>query len=322
MASSIDYDKLAAAMAVALAQALQGGGAGLGGVRTTDELGETPIKTVSRAVGVAETVKQVGGGAYKGGGTEGSKQQARSGHDTGDDGDVVLVEPEFVAGCESGPTRKDTSTYSWSEVVEAAVAEDKKHGKTSETVQTRARKVSPSSSAGSVRGRAGSPGTSVVDEDVAQGDFVSLHVRVPAVRQLAAVLGTVCGHKVPNTAMGDLALARYTSATVPAAFLNGRGRLKALAMVGDSALATVMLVACYKRGGSAEALHLERGTQRDAAMSRAFAGSELAGHVLVGGGVELGTTKTGATALEAFAGVLFMYCGPDAVKRYWASFGL
>jgi hypothetical protein len=152
--------------------------------------------------------------------------------------------------------------------------------------------------------------------------FMKTYVRIGAVSDLADRLGRVCGHKIPKSGHGNVALARYTAATVPSAFVNGRARLRALAIIGDSALLTVRTVAVYAAGGGVEAMEEDKQLMTDNVLARAFAASEFAAFVLVGAGVNLGNTKTGATAFEAFAGVLAIHCGLDAVSKYFDHFSV
>jgi len=158
--------------------------------------------------------------------------------------------------------------------------------------------------------------------DASTGGFMSTYVRIEPVRELAGLLERACGHKVPKSAMGDLALARYTAATVPAAFLNGRARLKGLAIVGDAALDLALLSLVYRTGGASERMQCAKEGLTDPVLAAAFASSEFAPLMLVGGGVTLAKSKTGATALEALAGVLALHCGYDAVSRFLRKFSL
>lgn len=157
------------------------------------------------------------------------------------------------------------------------------------------------------------------------GGFMANHVRSPEVVAFRETIQLMCGKRLPtSTHCGvDLALARYTAATVPDAFVQGRSRLVKLALVGDAAVASAALTVMYRSGRSLEEMQgVKAKGLSDTTMKRKFAGSELAKHVVVGTGIDLAVSKTGATALEAIAGVLHLHVGAEAVVNYLVALGL
>jgi hypothetical protein len=157
------------------------------------------------------------------------------------------------------------------------------------------------------------------DRHAVKAEFNKRYVKTAEVRELKAMLEFLGGRRIPGSAMVDIALARYTAATMPDAFRNGKAKLKALAAVGDAACASTMLSRGYRLGKVIESMQRARGMLTDAVFARAFSASPLASKVSVGAGVNLANTVTGATALEAFAGVLSLHCGPEAVLQYLVS---
>jgi len=155
------------------------------------------------------------------------------------------------------------------------------------------------------------------------GGFFKSIIRDPVVQDVVQLLATMARHKIPKSGHADVALATFTAATVPDSFVNGRARLRSLALVGDAALSTAFLTMMYRRGGSFEALNQFKANQlSDQRLKKLFAKSPLAQHVRVAGGVDLTVSKTSATAAEAFAGVLHLYCSSDAVISYALALGL
>jgi len=148
--------------------------------------------------------------------------------------------------------------------------------------------------------------------------FMAKYVRIPQVEALRNELTTYSKRKIPKSASQDLALSRYTAGTVPDAFSGGRARLKALAMVGDAALLQVTLSRGYRLYGDARLTRMQTSRDRltDSTMSSVLVRTRLVGHLVVAAGVDLANSKTGATALEAFAGVLALHCGNDAVLAF------
>jgi len=151
--------------------------------------------------------------------------------------------------------------------------------------------------------------------------FMRTYVRIPEVRAFAEELERVCGHRLPKSAHGELALLRFTPATVPSDFLQGRARIKALALLGDAACKAALVQFFYRRGEVVELAVKVDGSLKNLIMSRSFAKHSLSRHVHVGTNINLGETKTGADHFEAVAGVLQLFCGTDAVVRYMRAMG-
>lgn len=273
---SVDYTKLAAAIAAALAEVM-------------------PVaEPVASAGSVAE---QAGGGGVVGGEEKGDG-----------DGGVVSLADRGVDDPVAGSL--------------ASVGESKQGRGKSEAQDERtwSEVVASSSDDGSyVSAAAGEGGTAV---EPTKG-FMARYVRIREVDAVIGLLQSKCGHKLPKPARGDVALARYTAATVPSDFVRGRERLRTLASVGDSALDLVVAILGHRRGKTtAEVREKQMACLSDKKLAGLMAASRLGEHLVVAGGVSLSNATTGATAFEAFAGVLVIHSGLDAVERYARSFGL
>jgi len=310
--AGIDYDKFALAMATAVAAAMREVGVTSGGPgRVSTGGGEKGCGEVVGGGG-SGGVEVRGSGGREAGGTvdepgEVVIENIVAGQDSALNG---VEEPVVVLDGDGGGLSRVSSGKSWSEV---AVQDKVTEEETSDG--------GSASDASAVRGGV----TRVVDSFFTEGNtvgFMAQYVRTPRVKELECLMTELSGSKIPRSAYGDLAMARYTAATLPAAFIDGRARLKALAGVGDAALTLALMSYGYRKGKKIDSLQVARGLLTDGVLARAFAVSKLASHVVVAGDVNLANTKTGATALEAFAGVLSLYCNRDAVQRFMESFNL
>jgi len=152
-------------------------------------------------------------------------------------------------------------------------------------------------------------------EATSGGGFMATYVRTARNRRLLNILQVMSNHKLPRSSMGDIALASYAAGAMPHAFERGRERLKVLACLGDAAMLAAAISRLYKSGGSMDSVQNYR-TQvlSDVALSKAFSISPLL-QEYVPGAVDVSLAKSGATALEAFAGVLYLHSGVDAVEQ-------
>jgi len=132
----------------------------------------------------------------------------------------------------------------------------------------------------------------------------------------------LCEYRLPRTAGQDVALARYTAATVPGSVPRGRDRLKALSNVGDAALLLSYVTAAYKRGDTMQSIQQVRtGVLTDMHMARVIAASPLAQYLVLAGDVNV-ESSTGASAYEAIAGVISLHCPSEAVSKFASKTGL
>lgn len=149
-------------------------------------------------------------------------------------------------------------------------------------------------------------------------------VRSPNTRAVAKAMCDVVGvEKLPGKAWLDLALATYTSATVPAAFKNGRAQLKSLALVGDAALTDWLAREAFRLGAEASSTQEIRskslGTQSQCVMLDALGWLR---YVSVASGVSPLQSKVGADVFESFAGVISIHFGRDGVQKFCDVVGL
>jgi len=153
--------------------------------------------------------------------------------------------------------------------------------------------------------------------------FMRGYVRVASTEAMVRAISSSTGRKFPRSAWPEAALVTYTAGTVPSAFDRGKEKLNRLAGVGDSALVTAWLTRAWRLDYSQEATQefRTRGLT-DKNLQICFAKSRFASLVSVVGGVSLRDSKTGATALEAIAGVILLHNGPDAVVSYAVAIGL
>jgi len=159
---------------------------------------------------------------------------------------------------------------------------------------------------------------------VGSGDrFFAEFVNTPAVRVFAGFLHKMVGQVIPKKARGELALVMYTAATVPASFVNGRARLRGLAMLGDAAMAVAMVNAMYNRGTSvAGTQELKSHTLSASSLAAAGEKSGLSNHFVFGAGVSKSGSRTAAEAVEAVAGLLYRWRPGGALVAYMRALGL
>jgi len=151
------------------------------------------------------------------------------------------------------------------------------------------------------------------------GGFYRDYVRVPRVKEVRDLLKKEANVVLPSGALVELALATCARACVPDAFERGQDRLRSLQVVGDAALAMALVESCYAAGlsvSSVQALKSEK--LSNALMSKVCVASGLGRLLVVPSGINIGMSKVGADALEAVAGVVYLYGGVGAVKKYGA----
>lgn len=142
------------------------------------------------------------------------------------------------------------------------------------------------------------------------------YVRTEAYRGMMKAL-KVAGVEVPKKARYDLALVTFSAAVMPEFFRDGKARLRSYAAVGDAAMTLVAMEDAMLNGMVVESAQNFRSTVlSDASMKSAFVRSAYRDFVSFGSGVDPATSKAGSTALEAIAGVVSMYVGVDAVRKY------
>lgn len=305
-------EKQVEGVAVALPKAAEVGGksvgstAGVGGARIDGKVSSgSLLGVVGQVVGDGVSSSGAGGaeigsgdlldttgrvvGGFAPSSDAGGAEVSSSGGVSTDSYAAAARKPASVSGTES--------TLSWADAVE----EEEDQKKRGESVDQWV--AAPAASAGK--------------------GFFAQHVRTAKFLELTNELFKYSGHKLPKNGRVDLALASYTAATVPDAFEDGRSKLRALALIGDAAIAAAVVSAGYKAGEPLAVLQQRKTNElTDANMAKLFACSRLASFVSVAGAVTLDNSKTGATALEAFAGVLSLHCGNAAVRNYVVNMGL
>lgn len=148
------------------------------------------------------------------------------------------------------------------------------------------------------------------------GGGMSMYVKTTSARMVILLLQSA-GVKLPKKAQFDVALVTYSAATMPAFFRDGKARHKSLAVVGDAAFTLVAVSDALANGMHVESTQYFRSTVlSDSNMRLAFVKSQYRHYVSFGTNVDPGTSKSGATAIEAIAGVVFTYCGIDAVRLF------
>jgi len=158
------------------------------------------------------------------------------------------------------------------------------------------------------------PRASMLGQGVAGG--VAAYVRSARVRSFKTFVEQIIGCRVPNSGMYELSLASFSAGCVPAAYTRGRQQLRALELVGDTALANFGAVECYRLGVDvSEAQNLKSVRFSNANLSSACVTSGLSDHIAVPYGLNIGTAKTGANAVEVLVGVISMKCGANAVRK-------
>lgn len=148
------------------------------------------------------------------------------------------------------------------------------------------------------------------------------NVRTHNASQLRAEL-LVKGIKLPKVAAADVALVTHTAATVPDFFERGREKLRALAVLGDAALTLVLVERAVAVGKDVASAQSARSSLlSDVHLMAVFDKSKLRNFVTYAGGVNPAKSKTGATAFEAIAGLVYKYGGTSAVHTFVLAYGL
>jgi len=149
--------------------------------------------------------------------------------------------------------------------------------------------------------------------------FAATYYRTERMVGLRAALAKMCGHKVPSSADYSLALASFAAGAMPMDFVYGREKLRTLACVGDSALLTAALEVEYRCNRGMDSMQKFRSDNlTDKVLATAFVASPLIQYYSAGS-VDVAGSKTGATAAEAFAGVLQIYVRGDSVLQFLAT---
>lgn len=228
---------------------------------------------------------------------------------------------------EHGSAATSSSEFSWADEVEQAASES--------SVELAG---APRISAGIRKLRFGGGDEEVADEkdddrkngvafaavgkNVNEVNGMKRYVKTENARAIARLLKTV-GVVLPKRGQFDLALVTYSAATMPSFFVGGKAKYKSLAVIGDAALTLVAVSDAAENGMQVDSAQYFRSTVlSDANMRRAFAKSSYVSYISFGTAIDPSTSKTGATALEAIAGVVYKYCGVDAVRRYAQQVGL
>jgi hypothetical protein len=207
--------------------------------------------------------------------------------------------------------------------VAAPASDDEVHDSSSDTSEFRGRQVADAGVSSSVAPVTRGEAAREVRDVARSAGFMRVHVKSDSSVRFREAVEKMCGARVSRTGHVDIALVRFTAATVPVEFEDGRDRLRRLAVLGDAALCAAVCAAAFRAGhGLSSIQQLKNDVLTDKVLSSRFAASELAGHVSAAGGVALGNTKTGATALEAVAGVLYLYTSVAAVERFAWSIGV
>lgn len=153
--------------------------------------------------------------------------------------------------------------------------------------------------------------------DISAGGFFQRCVRTPRVEALASLLREITGVKMPRSSYEELALASFTTATVPSDFVDGAKRIRGLAAIGDAALSLAVVATLYRNGETVQNVQYVRsGVLSNAVMSKACCASGLSAHIIYPNGVHPSSSKLSADALEAVAGVLSLWMSPVAVHKY------
>jgi len=263
-------------------------------------------------VGVAQpaTKEKVLGGA---GGDSSVKKMAN----VQPDGAVVgtMEEPKDAVG-------------SWAEEVQAV--EDARHSEDGDERGSAGSRESSESWAGVAGNQAklpmGAYGGAVMHASEGQvgvgGDFFKQHVNTPRVLAFKDWLEKLVGVKVPKAARGELALASYSLGTVPAAFTNGQERLRTLAALGDAAMSLALVSEMYRKKKPVSSVQNARSALlSNTSMVSVCTSSGLIQHVVFPSGVAP-NSKTSGEAVEAVAGVLYLWRPFGAVVAYVRALGL
>lgn len=153
--------------------------------------------------------------------------------------------------------------------------------------------------------------------------FFTDFVNTDEVRTFVKFVERLSGEKVPKAGRGELALVRYTSATVPVEFVNGRSRLRGLAHVGDAAMNVVLVNAVFGSGDPvSNAQETKNRYLSKVALAAACEKSGLMVHLVFATGVVREGSRTAAEAVEALAGWLYRWRPAGALVAFMRAIGL
>jgi len=129
------------------------------------------------------------------------------------------------------------------------------------------------------------------------------------------------GVKLTSDASADLLVASRTAATQ--ANVAAKIRLRALALVGDSALKLRLSIAMLDAGQVGEVFsYAATNYHSDRHFAELMSESGIGSRILVATGTSIGTAKVGGTAFEALAGVCYLDGGLGALRLFCDAMGL